>query len=97
MSIEIEEQEWFDTYKPVTNHLDDTASLGGIMFETYGEELDYVLNAPKKNVWTYLDGDGGIYIINGYHLVNRLGYIVTEVPWLQDVTIVIDTWENEEE
>jgi hypothetical protein len=32
-------------------------------------------------VWTYVDGDDGTYVTNGYHLVNRIGYFITEVPY----------------
>lgn len=85
----MEVNEWIEQYRPVNNHLDEDASWQGedgvgVMFETYGEELDYVLSVAKsdpKCVWTYVDGDdGSTLVINGYHLVNRIGYFVTEVP-----------------
>lgn len=85
----MEVNEWIEKYRPVKNHLDEDASWQGedgvgVMFETYGEELDYVLSVAKsdpKCVWTYVDGDdGSTLVINGYHLVNRIGYFVTEVP-----------------
>jgi hypothetical protein len=25
-----------------------------------------------------VDGDGGTYIVDGYHLVNRIGYFITQ-------------------
>ena len=53
-------------------------------FETYGEELDYVLkiaNTEPKRVWTLVDGDdGNLYITSGYHLVNRVNYFITKNP-----------------
>ena len=80
------EQEWFDTYKPLPNHIDPNASFNdgdnGYMFETYGEELDFVKAQEPNRIWTYFDGDdGGTYICDGYHLVNRIGYFVTTVPY----------------
>ena len=78
---------WCDEYKPQTNHLDENASFGdeqgGIMFETYGSELEYVLSVAKNkplNVWTYMDGKHHPIVCEGYHLVNRIGYFVTEKP-----------------
>ena len=82
-------EEWFEKYKPINNHLDDNASFqdehgDGAMFETFGEELEYVLkiaNTEPDRVWTYVDGDEGTWITNLYQLVNRIGYFITEVPY----------------
>jgi hypothetical protein len=82
-------EDWEYRYKPVKNHLDDNASFqdehgNGIMFETFGDELQYVLGVASKEpdrVWTYVDGDDGTYVTNGYHLVNRIGYFITDVPY----------------
>jgi hypothetical protein len=80
--------DWFKLYKPVVNHLYPNASWcypadgEGVMFETYGEEVEYVLQADPKHVWTYMDADDGLTIIcAGYHYVNRIGYFITELPW----------------
>ena len=84
--IELTEEEWFDTFKPIPNHLDENASFNdgknGYLFETYGEELDFVRNQESNKIWTYCDGDdGGTYIFNGMHIVNRIGYLVTTLPF----------------
>ena len=80
------EDEWFNTYKPIANHLDENASFNdgdqGYMFETYGDELEFVKAQEPNRIWTYSDGDdGGTYISDGYHVVNRIGYFVTTVPY----------------
>jgi hypothetical protein len=49
-------------------------------FETYAPDVDFVRNHDEKFVWTEVDGDEGVYIINGYHFVNRIQYYVCEVP-----------------
>jgi hypothetical protein len=43
-------------------------------------------------VWTYVDGKTNPVIINGYHLVNRIGYFVCQVPWEDqyDIEVSID-------
>lgn len=79
-------EEWEATYKPIPNNIDKNASFQnetgqGIMFETYGAELEFVKKADPKHIWTYGDGDdGGSYIWNGFHYINRLGYFITELP-----------------
>ena len=74
-------EEWEATYKPIKNHIDTNASFDGAMFETYGDEYEFVKSANPLCVWTYGDGDdGGSYIWNGFHYINRLGYFITEVP-----------------
>jgi hypothetical protein len=84
--VELTEEQWFDTYKPIPNHLDENASFNdgdnGYMFETYGDELEFVKAQDSNRIWTYSDGDnGGTYISDGYHVVNRIGYFVTTVPY----------------
>ena len=72
---------WWGNYEPIKNHIDAYADD---KFETYGEELDYVLsiaNSEPNRVWTLVEGDdGNLYITSGYHLVNRLNYFVTKNP-----------------
>jgi len=98
---------WGSMYKPIENHLDDNASWQdeegrGFMFETYGEELDFVLDAANEDnsrVWTYMDGDdGSTIIVDGYHLVNRIGYFITEQPFNGDtITVEVSPAEPEED
>ena len=73
----------------MVNHLDSNASFndgsGGLMFETYGAEYDYVAAIGQQDpnrVWTYLDGDDGEpTITNSWSFVNRIGYFITEKPY----------------
>ena len=85
------EQEWFDEYRPRTNHLDSNSSFEGLLFETYGSELDYVKSQPNENIWTYVDGDDDSpLILNGYHLVNRIGYFVCANAWTEPQSVEIE-------
>lgn len=90
----IGEEEFVAHYRPVPNHLNDNASFdfgnGGCLFETYGAELDHVRLQPRDHIWTILDVDGELMIANGYHFVNRLGYILTERPWPEHCLIEVD-------
>ena len=94
------EDEWWSIYQPKTNHLDSNASWNGTMFETYGEEVEFVQSTPDNFVWTLLEGDEGQTLIsNGYSFVNRLGYFICEVPWNENEfhEILIDDNEEVEE
>ena len=91
---------WDAKYKPMTNQFD-----GSDKFETYGKELDYVrsvYDADPRRVWTLVDGDdGNLYIVDGYHLVNRVNYFITEVPFegkfMEVPYYIFDEEEDEDE
>jgi hypothetical protein len=88
--IEMDFDDWCDTYKPIKNHIDTNASFNGEMFETYGDEVAFVKEQTEDRIWMYGDGDdGGSYIWSGWGFVNRLGYFITEVPCPPNTTIQI--------
>jgi hypothetical protein len=72
-----------ERYTPVS--LESTEFDGDMQgaFETFGADLEYVLsvaNGPKPRcVWTMVDSEDGdgMILLNGYHIVNRVYYIVT--------------------
>ena len=89
------EDDFDKQYPLVTNHIDPNASWAfddgpGCLFETYGEELDFVRAQNPRNIWTLVDGDdGNQYVISGYHLVNRIGYLISAVPFPEDADIEV--------
>jgi hypothetical protein len=88
--IEMDFDEWCATYKPIPNNIVEDSSFDGTMFETYGAEYEFVKKADPAYIWMYGDGDdGGTYIWNGWHIVNRIGYFITEVPCPSDTTIQV--------
>ncbi len=88
--IEMTEEDWFNTYKPIKNNLVENSSFDDHMFETYGEEVEFVKAQDENRIWMLGDGDdGGMYIWNGWGFVNRIGYFVTEVPCPPDTTIQV--------
>jgi hypothetical protein len=75
---------WEAKYKPIKNQFTQKQEGEFVedKFETYGEELEFVRAQDPRCVWTLVDGDdGNLYIVDGYHLVNRVNYFVTEVPF----------------
>lgn len=98
MYKEINEEDWIETYKPIVNHITPYASFSGYLFETYGDELEYVSSKDANNIWTVVEGDEGYpLIVSGYSLVNRIGYILTEVPWADEDMITIPLIDDEDE
>lgn len=85
--VELDWQYWEATFSPITNHFDENAAYDGCLFETYGQEVAFVAEQAPGTVWTLLDTDEGLVLNSGFHLVNRIGYIVTERPALCDITV----------
>ena len=78
-----------------TNYLNPGASWqnpdgDGCLFETCGDELDYVRHYDPRHVWTLADDDGSQYVLSGFHNVNRIGYLVSATPVLEGVEIRVD-------
>lgn len=88
----ITEDEFYDTYTILKNPFDDNAAFDGGMLETYGQEQDYAFYLSKQTnrVWTILEGDGDLYYTTGYHLINRLGYLITLQPYTEDIEVVLE-------
>ena len=104
MSVKvITEDEFYEVYKPIKNHLDNNASFDGFLYETFGEEIEYCFKLSKleKRVWTIIecndedeeieeDDDGMpscLYAVSGFHYVNRIGFMVTEKPYTKDTEV----------
>jgi hypothetical protein len=81
---------------------ENLTSFNGCLYETYGEELDYVISMIDSNrVVTIVEGDTdeldeegdivtALFYESGYHLVNRLGYLILEEPYTEEFTIQLD-------
>jgi hypothetical protein len=93
--IELSEDAFAAQYPLRANHLNPTAGLAygegaGCLFETYGEELAFVRQQDPRTVWTLIDGDDGDqYVLSGFHLVNRIGYLVSTGPVPEGATVQV--------
>jgi hypothetical protein len=85
-------QAFVDKYKPIPNKFSKHKEL---MYETYGEEVEYVKTIDPRYVWTNVQGDECDLIVAGYAYVNRLSYYITEVPWTNDADMVLLSVEKE--
>ena len=91
-------EEDFWNHSPLLNHFRLGESchnqvytdLNDHMFETYGDELDFVEDHASSNVWTLVEDDGVLSLSSGKSSVNRIGYFVTEMPCYENINIVLD-------
>lgn len=74
---EYSEQEFHEKYKPIDH------PLSGEPTWTWQELKEN--NIPTHKVWTIVETgdaeDENWYATPGYHIVNKIDYAVTEVPW----------------
>ena len=84
--IKLTDDEFETQFKPVENV---AQGQGVYQFDAYDEKdsgfLQFMAINHPAHVWTRIDGeDGCIYNINGWHIVDRIDYVITEVPWLYE-------------
>lgn len=81
-------EDHFKAHLPIKNPHGDRG-WGSTLWDTHGAELNFVRNQHENKVWTLMEEDGEMFIVTGFHFVNRLGYFVTEKPWDQECRITI--------
>jgi len=100
---QLTEEEFDNLFTPIQNHLNNNASFNGSLYETYGPELDFVLSLVDSNrVVTIIEGDTepydeevdetpmNLYYVTGYHLVNRLGFLILDKPYEFEFEVKLD-------
>jgi hypothetical protein len=64
-TVTITEDQWIHAYSPITHSPVD--------------KVDSFV--PERNVWTLVETDDKLYILNGFRIVNKIGYHITEERW----------------
>jgi hypothetical protein len=64
-AVSIDEDHWINAYIPITHSPVD--------------KVDSWI--PERHVWTLVETDGKLYILNGFRVVNKIGYHITEERW----------------
>jgi hypothetical protein len=49
--------------------------------DDYDKAFYFAKEKGFEYVWTVIEGDKNWYLCPGYHIVNRMGYVLTSVPW----------------
>lgn len=99
---EMTEDKWIETFKPLPNPVDNGCGYdfgqGCTLVETYSPHTEYLDTIEANRIWTVVEGDEGHqYIMSGKSFVNRIGYIVTENPWEEDISVDLDEDMDEDE
>ncbi len=78
--------------------------IWGVYLKPSGDlfQFDDVRDQPPEHVWTIVDSgddsDGNWYAVPGFHVVNKLGYVMTRKPWSEstsDAIYFLDDFEDE--
>ena len=87
-------EEFLDKYEPLQNTMEDSSAFNGLMFETYGEELERVEQAVFdrgiESVCTIIEVEGDFYVVEGFQFVNRYGYFILSQPCHEELNVLID-------
>lgn len=46
---------------------------------------EHGLDKNSDHLWTVVDADGDLYAVSGWHYVNRIGYVITEQAWDDEI------------
>ena len=77
----LHEDTFYEYFKPF-RHSDAKHNIwGGLGLETFGDDFEIVRRHDHRFVWTVADGESGDqWITTGVHYVNRVCYLITEMP-----------------
>jgi hypothetical protein len=80
--IRLHEDVFYAYFKPYRHPESKWGVWDGNGIETFGDDWELVNRLDKNHVWTLVDDSegGGQTIMEGIHYVNRLCYLVTEIP-----------------
>ena len=76
-------------------HGDNPDQTNGLI-ETYGDHFDFISNFIQqhpgniKHVWTVVEGDdNNLYVTAGFHIVNRLNFIISNEQWKSEEEVYV--------
>lgn len=76
---------WTEKYKPLLNPFTTSAGCDGFLFDDFGDALTFAHTQDFHHVWTLTVTDltrSTAWIINnGYRRVDRVGFLITGIPW----------------
>lgn len=82
LPLTLHEDAFYEFFVPYRHSESSDNIWGGHGLETYGEDLNLILRLDENYVWTVADGgdDNNQWIMPNIHFVNRVCYLVTEIP-----------------
>ena len=81
MPLTLHEDAFYAYFKPYRHPEAQHSIWGGYGLENYGKDFEVVRRLSPDFVWTVVDGENDEqWITPGIHYVNRICYLVSEVP-----------------
>ena len=80
MNRAFHEDVFYEYFRPIRHPAAQFDIWGGHGLETFGKDLALVQSYAHDLVWTVLDGDRDQWIVPGLRYVNRVCYLLTELP-----------------
>jgi hypothetical protein len=79
-SSSFHEDVFYEYFRPFRHPNAEFDVWGGHGLETFGGDLEIVRKYDQDYVWTVLEAENNEWIVPGFHYVNRICYLLTEVP-----------------
>lgn len=77
----LHEDTFYEYFKPYRPKNAGPPIWGGLGLEVFGNDPRIVMAMPPANVWTVVEGENNSQGISpGMHVVNRLCFLVTQIP-----------------
>lgn len=76
------EEDFDKKYKYDETVKSDYFDDGDGKLETFGKDVELAIKLNnEKRCWTMIETDDVMYLMAGYHLVNRIYYVITTKPY----------------
>lgn len=90
-------EDWVYKYKPIRNPFNEKQTGEDEDFQIHWhtlEENDLLDdNKGENRIWTMVEGErDSIWLMSGYHRVNRLHHLITEIPYEKEFQL--EYWEG---
>lgn len=79
-SSSFHEDVFYEYFRPFRHPNAQFDVWGGHGLETFGGDLEIVRRYDQDYVWTVLEAENNEWIVPGFHYVNRICYLLTEMP-----------------
>jgi hypothetical protein len=79
-SSSFHEDVFYEYFRPFRHPNAEFDVWGGHGLETFGGDLEIVRRYDQDYVWTVLEAENNEWIVPGFHYVNRICYLLTEMP-----------------
>jgi len=80
ISYDDEDDKTFDCYEDAVKYVEK--HIISKPYDDWDGVDEKLYNKPHQHIWSIIDGESGkLILLNGYHKVNVLGYLVCKIPW----------------